>query len=59
MKIILNAGGTEQQTVSSNDIKIPDLWHIAEKLPVAERDKVLSVWYLAHDLLGSINKVTP
>lgn len=37
--------------VDVRNIEIPDLWHIAAKLPDDERQMVLDTWHLAHDLL--------
>lgn len=48
--ITLRKGGTKEREVRADQILIPDLWHIANALPVGECEKVLEVWHLAHDM---------
>lgn len=31
-------------------VSIPDLWHIAQHFRADDREKILSVWHLCHDL---------
>ena len=42
-----------RRTIDVNDIHIPDLWHIAQRLRdeghEEAADNVLNVWHLAHD----------
>lgn len=53
-------GGTLESEVPVNEIKIPDLWHLSEKLRnefgIDAGNEVLEVWHLAHDLLRHIKK---
>ena len=44
-------GGSAERKVKLADIKIPDVWHIAQaqKTPEA-KEAILEVWHLAHDL---------
>ena len=55
MKIIRAKGGEAERKVDLADIRVPDLWHLAEDLRKAKlhktRKMVLETWYLAHDLL--------
>ena len=51
MKITLAPKGTARRTVDAQDIEIPDLWHIAQRIEnKEERAAVLQVWYNAHDM---------
>lgn len=56
--IVLNKGGTAEQTVSVSEITIPDLWHVAELLHEQKderaADLVIECWSLTHSLLRHI-----
>ncbi len=55
--IVRAKGGTRERRVSLASIKIPDLWHIANKIEsITEKEKVLEVWQLAHDLLRTLRE---
>ena len=54
--ITRSKGGTKERQVPINLITIPDLWHIANRLPVTDCDLVLEVWHLAHDLLQHVRQ---
>ena len=54
MLISTAAEGQKRRDVPIEDIEIPDLWHIAGRLPEKEREQVLDVWHLAHDLLNHL-----
>ena len=55
MTIITRAkGGTAERQVKAYNVTIPDLWHIAQRLPEPQRSEVLEAWHLAHDLLDHI-----
>ncbi len=43
-------GQVPKRPVDLESIHIHDLWHIAQRLPECDRDAVLDVWQLAHDL---------
>lgn len=43
-------GQVPKRPVELESIHIHDLWHIALRLPDCDRDAVLDVWQLAHDL---------
>jgi hypothetical protein len=48
--IVLAPKGENRRVVLPSQIEIPDLWHLALRLPKSECDKVLETWHLAHDL---------
>ncbi len=51
--ITLSKGGSKERTVCLQALEIPDLWHVAKSgycLRDDDRDKVLEVWHIAHDL---------
>ena len=51
MKITLAPKGTARRTVDAQDVEIPDLWHIAQRIEdEKDRAAVLQVWYNAHDM---------
>ena len=52
--VVLAKGGTDERIVEVREIVIPDLWHIANRLPADERDAVLETWHLAHNLLDHL-----
>lgn len=48
-------GGTAERTVPIEEIRIPDLWHIAKAQENPDdAEKVRQVWHMAHDLLKAI-----
>ena len=50
MDITLAPNGTARRTVAAQDVEIPDLWHIAQRLCEEDREAVLQVWHNAHDM---------
>lgn len=56
--IIRSAKGKSRREINIDDIKVPDLWHIAMymKKNGLEKDaeEILDTWGLAHDLLKNI-----
>jgi hypothetical protein len=57
--VTLAKGGIKERQVKLEDVKVPDLWHIANHLeargfskPCA--DAVLECWHLCHDLLKEL-----
>ena len=57
MKLSTAADGIPRRLVDLGDIDIPDLWHIAGRLPEHEREMVLNVWHLAHDMLTTLLRI--
>lgn len=57
-EIVRAKGGAAEQTVSINQIVVPDLWHIAMGFPEGsrEREMILETWHLAHDLKRHIEE---
>ena len=63
-KVTLNKGGTEKKVVPISDVKIPDLWHIANTIrengKVADgpgcAELILECWSRAHDLKRHIQE---
>jgi len=61
-KVTLNKGGTKEMTVPISQVRIPNLWHIAEAIrkngKVADgpgcAKLILECWNLAHDLKNHI-----
>lgn len=55
-QIIRAPGGRNRRIVAIEDVKVPDLWHVAEKigLETPMGKDVLECWHLAHDLLANI-----
>jgi len=53
--ITLSKGGLAERKVDVGELRVPDLWHIANRLPAQEREAVLSCWYLAHALLNHVH----
>ena len=37
---------------------VPDVWHIAQRLPVEQREKVLQCWKMAHELVKFVKGET-
>lgn len=52
MKIITQKSPEIKQ--DADEIAIPDLWHIAIRLPSLEQKMVLDTWHLCHSLLEHI-----
>jgi hypothetical protein len=60
-QIVRSRDGMERHIVDVRDVKIPDLWHTAERmreavtgnsdLTEADADLVIEAWALCHDLL--------
>lgn len=60
-QVTLARGGTEQRTLNLRDVKIPDLWHVAQairegKLYLSPQgrqdvsDMIIETWNIAHQL---------
>ena len=56
--VTLSCGGTNKRQVDPASIEIPNLWHLAMRLKGLEREQVLEVWNLAHDLRKHILKTS-
>ena len=59
-ELVRARGGSLERVVPVDELRVPDLWHIAMHLkergfPKAQ-DEVLECWYLCHDLLRSIRE---
>lgn len=48
--VTLHKEGTGKCTIEAELIQIPDLWHVAMRSAPIDRDAILEVWHLAHDL---------
>ena len=66
MKITRSPGGTEERTVDLDNIRIPDLWHIAEFIAAKSlpgltgsihSESILETWHLCHDLLAHLKAI--
>ncbi len=56
--ITLSKGGTKERKITPSQIQIPDLWHIAQNQEdPSDKEKILEVWHLAHDLLRHIREL--
>lgn len=57
-KIIRSSQGTMRLVVPLSEVKIPDLWHIAEALDEEGRteasEQILECWHLCIDLLMTL-----
>jgi hypothetical protein len=55
-KIIRAPKGTARQVVPLEEIQVPDLWHVAERLQDAgneqDSEQILDCWHLCIDLLA-------
>ena len=59
MKITLSKGGTNERKVELSSIRIPDLWHIAQRLDAEDKELVLKCWHLARDLKNALEDSKP
>lgn len=54
------AGLDERKDVPLEDIRIPDLWHIATRLreegETEIADQILYTWHIAHDMLKTLRE---
>ena len=61
IKYVYRKGGSVK--VPIQEIEIPDIWHIAERIGDREGEgnmqAVLEVWHIAHDLLRNLNGFYP
>lgn len=56
-KVVLSVRGKERREVTLNDVQIPDLWHVAERLRRDDPDgaaAVLECWRICHDLKANL-----
>lgn len=55
--ITLAKGGTREREILVSQIKIPDLWHIANRQEnIHDREQILETWTLAHAMLRELRK---
>lgn len=55
--VTMHKGGTKEYKAHVGLITIPDLWHIANNQDdPKDKEKILEVWHLAHDLLRHIRE---
>lgn len=56
-EIIRSKGGTKERKVTLDQIRVPDLWHIAHNQPDKEsKETILECWRLAHDMLRTLRE---
>ncbi len=54
--IIRSPEGEGRREVELSQVQVPDAWHLARSLPSNDRDMVLELWHLCHDLKRHIEE---
>lgn len=56
--VTLCKGGACECTVEAASVQIPNVWRIAQRLSEHDRELILTIWQLCHDLREQVRALS-